>query len=440
MPRKKKKNIILLIDAPQEGILKVIKQVKERHQRRYKFMLMYDHRYIGREDKETLKKFEYVICCNYDSSESIFNALKPYQDKLSAVFCRVESQILNFRKIIPHIPYLRTPTTDSLLWATNKYQMRKRFSAYDKKITPKFMLVKDRKKMTLSTIEKKVGFPLVIKPSGLAQSLLVNLVFHQEELEKNLAQVFRKIRATYKEAGGQRGEPEVIVEQFIEGDMYSIDGYVNSRGVIYFCPMMAVKTGKQIGFDDFFGYQQITPTNLSRETVSDAEWVAEKGVKALGLRSVPFHAELIKRDKEWFIVEIGARVGGYRAELYELSYGIKHLANAVDIAIPKTPKIPKKIKSHSAFLKFFAKKEGIITNIKGLKKAQELKSLYKLMPNKKIGDKATFAKHGGKSVFNIILVNKERSKLLADIRRLEQMIIIETRKNIGITKKKQKTL
>ncbi|MCB9805682.1 ATP-grasp domain-containing protein [Candidatus Nomurabacteria bacterium] len=435
MPRKKKKNIILLIDVPQEGILKVLKQIKERHQRTYKFMLMYDQKNAGREDRAVLKKFDHVVSCNYDSSDSIFNAIKPFQDQLAAAFCRIESQILNFRKVVPHIPYLRTPTTDSLLWSTNKYQMRRKFSAYDKKITPKFMLVKDKKKTTLSAIEKKIQFPLVIKPSGLAQSLLVSVVFHREELEKNLSQVFRKIKAIYKDAGGQRNDPEVLVEQFIEGEMYSIDGYINSRGMIYFCPMMAIKTGKQIGFDDFFGYQQITPTNLSKETIRDAEEVAEKGVRALGLRSIPFHAELLKRDKEWFIVEIGARVGGYRAELYELSYGIKHLANSVDITIPKTPKIPRKIKAHSAFLKFFAKEEGIIKNIKGLKKAQELKSMHTLMQNKKIGDKATYAKNGGKSVFNVIMVNKDRPKLLADIRRLEQMVKIETEK---VAKKKKR--
>ncbi|OHA62698.1 MAG: hypothetical protein A3E07_00240 [Candidatus Wildermuthbacteria bacterium RIFCSPHIGHO2_12_FULL_45_9] len=46
--------------------------------------------------------------------------------------------------------------------------------------------------------------------------------------------------------------------------------------------------------------------------------------------------------------------------------------------------------------------------------------------NLKIGDRAIYAKHGGKSVFDIILFNKDRAKLLADIRRLEQMISIET--------------
>lgn len=424
MPRYKAKNVILLVDVPNTSVLRVLDSVQKRHKKNFKFALLYSPKFIGKENKEVLKKFIYASACNFDSPDSIVKTLAPIEDKLKTVFCRAESQLLNFQKIIPYIPYLRTPTSESILWSINKYQMRRRFRAYDKSISLRFMRVKDSKKSTLSEISKKVNFPLVIKPVGLAQSLLVTIVYHKEELEKELRKTFRKLKSTYKDALG-RGEPDIIVEEFIEGEMYSIDGYVNSRGKIYFCPMFAIKTGKQIGFDDFFGYQQMTPANLSKETIVDAEKVANKGVHALGLRSTAFHAEFIKRDNKWFILEIAARVGGFRLELYDLSYNINHIANAVDIAMPKEPKINKKVLAHSAALKFFAKKEGIITNITGIKKARELKSTVSIDVDKKVGDRAVFAKNGGKSVFNIILSNKERSKLLADIRRLEQAVKIE---------------
>jgi hypothetical protein len=77
-------------------------------------------------------------------------------------------------------------------------------------------------------------------------------------------------------------------------------------------------------------------------------------------------------------------------------------------------------------MKFFAKKEGRLAKLTGIKKIQELRSLKHLKVNKKIGDMCTYAKHGGRSVFNVIMFNEERAKLLADIRRLEQTIHIET--------------
>ena len=77
-------------------------------------------------------------------------------------------------------------------------------------------------------------------------------------------------------------------------------------------------------------------------------------------------------------------------------------------------------------MKFFPAKEGTLSQLKGIKKIQELKSVKKAKIHKKIGDKCLFAKHGGVSVVNVMLFNKERSKLLADMRRIEKGLVIVT--------------
>ena len=46
------------------------------------------------------------------------------------------------------------------------------------------------------------------------------------------------------------------------------------------------------------------------------------------------------------------------------------------------------------------------------------------MVNKKNGDMCMHAKHGGKSVFDVIMFNQNRAKLIADIRRLERLVTI----------------
>ena len=48
----------------------------------------------------------------------------------------------------------------------------------------------------------------------------------------------------------------------MEGSMYSIDTYVSQRGVTYHTPLVHVKTGRAVSYEDFFGYQRITPVNL----------------------------------------------------------------------------------------------------------------------------------------------------------------------------------
>ena len=79
-------------------------------------------------------------------------------------------------------------------------------------------------------------------------------------------------------------------------------------------------------------------------------------------------------------------------------------------------------------MKFFAKDEGFLDKLTGIKKIQELKSFKKIYINKSIGDTCQYAKNGGSSVFDLIMFNKDRSNLLADIRRVEQTIKIETSK------------
>lgn len=394
----------------------------------YRTALLYQNKPKTKKQKEMLEMYDITIRCNLDSPTAITKELKPYEDELLAATCRGESNIPAFQKVIPHIPYLRTPTTESLEWSTNKLKMRRRFAAYDHSITPKFMVVQDAQRKTINKIQEKVGFPLIIKPVGLASSLLVSVAYYHEELESSLKNTLRKIKGAHKEMNG-RGEPEVLVEQFIDGTMYSVDAHVGSRGAVYFNPFVHIKTGRSVGFDDFFGYQQTTPAKLNKNSIKEAQEVAIKAVKALKLRSTTAHIELLQTEKGWKVIEVGPRMGGFRHMMYELSYGINTAANDIFIRIPKKLHIPKREKGFTAVMKTYASKEGVIKSITGIKKVCDLDSFHSVKSNKKVGDRAVFAKNGGKEIFRVTLFNEDDSKLLADIRRCEKMIKVETAKS-----------
>lgn len=422
-----KRDIILFVGHLVEArkTKKILNAYGKHQNKKFRIALIYDKR-KHKISEATKEVSDILIPCVIKSDRSITRALKPYLDNLHSVTCRGDVNIPYFQKIIPHIPYVRTPTVKSLFWSTNKLAMRKRFEDYDTSITPTFMVVHDANKDTLKEIESKVGFPLVVKPNGLEASVLVNVCYHHEELQKTLRTVFRKIGVLHKKNDG-RGEPTVLVEQLMEGQMYSIDAYVNSRGTVHFCPPVHIKTGSEIGFDDFFGYRRITPTQLSKESIRAAETVSLKALHALGLRSVTAHIELLRTESGWKIIEVGPRIGGFRTTMYKKSFNINHILNDLLIRMPEKPVIPKKVLGYTAVMQFFAKKEGVLSNLLGIKKTRDLKSFDTITINKKIGDRCLYAKNGGKSVFNVILFNKKRSNLLADIRRLEQMIQIETK-------------
>ncbi|NCN11879.1 ATP-grasp domain-containing protein [Candidatus Kaiserbacteria bacterium] len=417
------------------GTIAAIRKYEQEFGAPLRIMLLMDSRVRDNKNLATTQGLDIYQSCDFSKSEKIAEALLPYQNQFLAVTCRSEQYMGRFTEVLPHLPYLRTPSTESLRWASDKYEMRKRLKLFDPKITPTFTLVKKNSKEERARIAKKIGFPLIVKPTNLAASLFVSICYHEEELDLALRTIFRKMRKAY-ENDNRLEEPKIIAESFMEGDMYSVDSYVNSRGKISHCPLVRVTTGKNIGRDDFFNYLQMTPTALKPATVSRAEEVTEKAIHALGLRSTIAHTELMKIDDEWKVIELGARMGGFRHVLHELSCDINHALNDILIRIPKKPIIPKKCKGYACAMKWFADKEGKIAELKGIKKIEELESFHKIDVNKKVGDRSVFARNGGRSVFNLFLYNQDRSNLLADIRRAEQLVEIKVASRTNGTKEK----
>jgi hypothetical protein len=419
---KAEKNIVAFVVNLPSSVSSSIRSYQKMTGKKYKVMLIRDEA----EEPSSSTGFDILVTCDFSKPQSIAAALMPYQKELLAISCRSEANISRFAKVIPHVPYLRTPQSESLFWATDKYEMRKRFKLFDPKITPKFTRVKNDTKAERKRVIEKVGFPMIVKPTNLAASLLVTICYHEEELEKTLLNTFKKIEKAYKH-DKRSEEPKIIAEAYIEGDLYSIDSYVNSRGKIYHCPFVRQKTAKEIGRDDFYNYLQITPTALKTAAIKKAHAVTETAIHALSLRSTTVHTELMKVDDDWIIIEVGPRCGGFRDVLHSLSCDIDHSLNDILIRIPKKPIIPKKCKGFAAYIKHFAVKEGRIAEMKGIKKIETLKSFHSISVNKKVGDRSIFAKNGGRSVFNAVFYNADRSKLLADIRRLEKMVHIKVK-------------
>jgi biotin carboxylase len=190
-------------------------------------------------------------------------------------------------------------------------------------------------------------------------------------------------------------------------------------------PLVHVKTGFSVGYQDFFGYMQTTPVLLKQHKIDDAKKAADQAIKALGIRSSSCHVELMKTEDGWKIIEVGARIGGFRHELYELAYGMDHMLNDLLIRLPKKPIRNKKVRGHATAMKFYPKRKGRLIAVDGINKVRRLESFRSIEVHKKPGDMCNFARNGDDPVFTITLCNPSRSKLLADIRRLETTVKIK---------------
>lgn len=423
MPTGVKKDIILFIWKVTSEHVQSVKNLSKKTGVKYRIFLLTYPKYEV--PKEIAGDVEKVIRTNLKNMTMIENKLAEFHENVAAIINRWESTMPLYGRVAELFPYLKNPNVRSMKLSSNKLEMRRAFSRYDKKITPTFKYVKDAKDKTIKDIAENVGFPCIIKPVGLSHSRLITTTYYEDELKKSLEKTFKKLASTFKKSKVEH-EPRLIVEQFMEGQMFSLDAYVNSYGKVYFTPMIDSKTGKEAGYDDLFIYLEITPSILTNYEIKEAQEVSKKGIYALGLRSSSVHIELMKTVKGWKIIEMASRVGGWRNELYRHGYDFDHKMNDYLIHLGKKPIVKSTPKAHVAKLKFYAKKPGKLTSIGGFQTVKDLKSVVQVYQEKKIGDFCDYAKNGHEFVVMFVIKTKTRAMLLGEVRKIEQLIKIET--------------
>lgn len=423
MADRKQRNIVLFIGTCNEDSLQAFRDLEKHLGKKLRVAFLMDKK-VEVKYPELESQCDFVFRVDAKKVAVAEDALMAIKDEVMVVTCRAVFYMPLYAQLIALFPHLIMPNSDSIDWCANKLAMRRKFRRYYPEITPKFTAVHGATQKDVEKVISKVGFPCIVKPASLAASRLVAICFHKEELQATLAKTFRGIRSVYRKTGALV-EPEVIVEQYMEGVMYSIDGYVDNVGNVTQLPAVHVKTGQDIGVDDFYNYRVITPTKLTPEEEAKAQECGEKAVKSLSLRACMVHMEFMKLDEGWKVLEIDARMGGHRDFMYREAFGIPHGLNDLLTRMGEPVMSKKRKKYHTVCFNLFANKAGVIKAIKGLKKVRELKSLKIMEIVTKAGEKTGLSKDGHKKVVDIFMSNESREELLADARRMEKSVKIE---------------
>lgn len=423
------KDTILTINVVEPSLVRAIRMHSEEMGIELKGLVLVHRAYDIQEParlKDTTGLFEEIIC-DLDDADELQAALKPYQERILGAHCRYESSVLPLRKVIPFLPYIVTPTETSLLWSTEKSQMRDRLHGYDPTLVPRYQSIEAHDVPAIKELVKDFEFPVIVKPADLQASLLVSRCEDMAELETCLKNTFAIIHDIYAREHRAK-EPSVLVEEMMQGDMYSVDGYVSPDGEIYCLPLVRVITAHEVGLPGFYTFQTKIPVSLSESDVEAANKVCVASMRALNLRATTTHIELFKTPTGWKIVELGARIGGHRNDLYRESYGIRHFYNDVAVRIGRPPKIPTELLRHAAGMQMYAEEEGVIESIEGLDEARKLSSIVWLEAHNKPGDEVLFAHNAGHTVVDGILSNEDLGLLEQDIAKVRELVKINVKK------------
>lgn len=416
------KDIVLSVDVVEPGLVHAVQLLSKELGRPLKGIALVHRGFLDYPDRpvDNTGLFEEVVA-DFDNPDELQKVLLPFLDRILLVTTRYEDSIHHLSQLVPFVPYVYTPTESSLRWSSEKPLMRDRLKTYDPSLVPKYQLMRQNDLPMWEELTTGFTFPVIVKPGSLWSSFLVTRCDTKEDLEKCLHETFAIIDKVY---GHWRrvAKPALLVEEMMQGDMYSTDVYVSHDGIIRCLPLIKVLTAASLGLPGFYGHTCILPTELSDEETARGFAAAQAAVRALGLRSTTVHIELFHTSDGWKIIELGARIGGRREKLYHEACGIEHHYNDLINRIGMEPVMPTHVVRHARSEDIFAEVEGTVEAIEGVEEARQLESVVSLKVNVTPGDWALFADKGGDALAVAILSNSDKAKVEADAAKLRELI------------------
>ena len=365
-----------------------------------------------------------ILPVDFDDSDKLRELISPFVDSISAVICRGDGHIQYLRKIIPHLPdYCKLPSLEALETSTNKKLMRQKFLEDFPEISPKFVEVLNANKESIASVEAIMDYPVIVKPASLVSSMLIQSCENREELVVALNVVFGMIHSVY-EREHRTDTPHVIVEEFLNGDFYSIDAY-RLDDDFYFCPPVGYLPAKSMGIDDFYLYKRWLPTSLTKEELSTANETCIKAMRATGLTYSVAHIELIKTSSGWKVIELGPRLGRFRRIMYQIGYGIDHSTNDILVRMNQPIKMKNKLRQFCCAYSIYPSREGKLRSIKGIEILEAMTEVSYLKRISADGEMCKFAKNGGKALLEIIVNSANESRYQDVCRLIEEQIKAE---------------
>lgn len=226
---------------------------------------------------------------------------------------------------------------------TNKYLMRKELRKAGLG-SPSYNLVK-----TLEDLDRKnLEFPVIVKPIDRSGSRGITKVEKIEDLEKAV-----------KRAQEVSFIDEVLVEEFVDGREFSIEG-ISQDGRHEILQITEKFTS---GAPNFIERGHLQPARITLEEKNKIKEVVKSALKTLGIENGASHTELkIDTKNQIKIIEIGGRMGGdfIGSDMVELSTGIDYLKLVLDVSLGNKIKIDKKFnREKNVIVRFIFTKEDL---------------------------------------------------------------------------------
>lgn len=238
---------------------------------------------------------------------------------------------------------LTANSAECILKTTNKYFMRSALKAA-KIPVPEFHHVDMG---TYGKQIKNMKFPVIVKPTDRSGSRSITKINSLEEAKPAVA---RAVADSF--------EKKAIVEEYLEGDEYSLEA-ISHNGKHTF---LAITKKQTTGAPHYIETGHMQPAKLTNAQEEKIKTEIEKALNALEIATGASHSEFrLDKNDNVNIIEIGARMGGdcIGSHLVSLSTGYDFLEMVIDAATGKPPGLVKKSIPKKAAIKFILDREDL---------------------------------------------------------------------------------
>jgi len=302
-----------------------------------------------------------------------------------------------------NLPFYTVETAEV---STDKWLMKQRFIQYDIPCARGYIINCINELYNLNLV-----YPLIVKPRDNSGSRGVIRCHNVEEVSMAVNEAFD---FTKKE--------NVLVEEFIEGKEYSVEGihYNNHSHVI----QITEKITSNYPYNVELGH--IQPAELSGRTRKIIQGLLNQIAKAFGFNNCASHTELKINSKGIFIIETSPRLGGdfITSHLVPLSTGINMQDILIDISIghPIENDFFYPILNYSSGIIYIELSMGDIISIKNLEQINKIEGVYSYNFNLHIGDTVKKITNSLNRYGFVILQATKRKLLEIQINRIKHII------------------
>lgn len=272
-----------------------------------------------------------IITMKNDNIDEWIKMLPPVE-QIGGVLAGNEISVDRAAKLAERLEKGRYTLYKDAVCCRYKDEMRKRLRDRNVAI-PRFEVISNKVEVEEAT--KKIGFPCIMKPVDQSGSVNVTLVHSKEEAEAAFDKIngFSIFDYVYKpEEIIIPRKKEIIIEEYMTGQEFSIESFVRGGKVIFTC----VTEKKTTGAPKFIEIGHYNPTLNYKDKEDEIKEFGKTVIKALNIREGVSHCEVILTNEGLKVVECANRCGGDNImKLVENSYGIdlyrSIILNALDL-------------------------------------------------------------------------------------------------------------